>query len=88
MAATPSNERNINMYTFNFDLCMMYKLTWDGRKQTHSRKTTTEQLALYLVSQKFMRELWIIKLMVSLGINSLNISKILEKGLGNSIFLY
>ena len=44
----------------------LLKLLQPIGKQTLSRKKTTELLAFYLISQKLMRELCIIKLMISL----------------------
>ena len=44
----------------------LLKLIQSIGKRTLSRKKTTELLAFYLISQKFMRELCIIKLMISL----------------------
>ena len=55
-----------------------------GRKRTRSRKATTDHLAFCLIFEKFMRDLCIIKWMISLKINSLNISVILEQDLGHT----
>ena len=48
------------------NILTLLKLIQPIGKRTLSRKKTTELLAFYVISQKFMRELCIIKLMISL----------------------